>query len=428
MVREHEAAPRSTSEINMASTRFENDIREIISSAQSVLSGFRDTIMSHADKDGGGHEFVIVLHRLYELLQSEDFERIIRKNDYKSIQPLRSLLNDLRSQLPNGVDHPPRGVTHGHLINLRDLGVTLETLSRTEQLTPDETYRFRSNAVALVRAIEDCMGDATEGSVRSRRRLLGEAQNDAELLRAQLTTSRTELEIQAERAKAAELRTARLVAQAVQLESKLSELTEKVATYEGTESTLDDLIKKAHEQQSEIAKVRDDVQTLAADAADNVMASNYGGMARNHAKKERFFRWAALSFFTVSSIGAALIAWNVGWFSSEVDADSQLGLWTSMAKKLLVAGGLAAIGFYFARLSSHHRKIEVWSSSLGVQLKTLESYLGGIKDEDLKDSIREKFASLTFGGPPHLESSKISSSDRHALSEMATTITSALKT
>lgn len=260
-------------------------------------------------------------------------------------------------------------------------------------------------------------------------RRLEQAHSDADLLRAQLGTTQTELEIRDELVKSAEMQTRRMVSQIDHLDSMISELGAKVAAYSQTEDHLKGLIADANENKSAISKIRDEVQTLAADAADNVMAANYGTMAEQHRKKERFFRWAALVLFGISTIGAALIAWNVGWFATAVDENSSLEFWSSVIKKLLVAGGLAGIGFYFSRLASHHRKIEVWSSSLGVQLKTLESYLGGIKDEALKDSIREKFAGLTFGGPPQLHSSNVNSTgpDAKSLTEMVTAISAAIR-
>jgi DNA-binding ferritin-like protein len=260
-------------------------------------------------------------------------------------------------------------------------------------------------------------------------RYVENSESETELLRAQLETSQTELDIHAERAKAAEMRAEQLSSHVNRLHKAVSDLETKVIEYAETEVTMNSMVDLALDEKAQITKIRDEVQTLAASAADNVMAGNYEKLAEDHTKKELFFRSAALILFGVSTVGAALIAWNVGWFGTTAAGNSPLEFWSSVVKKMLVAGGLAGIGLYCSRLASHHRRIEVWSRSLGVQLKTLESYLGGIKDETLKDSIREKFAGLTFGGPPQLDTTSkgVQANDAKAITEIATAVTTALR-
>lgn len=311
---------------------------------------------------------------------------------------------------------------------LRNFYNLLELLAVPTGGSARASLEFRAEAARLQEAIEHYSLQSAENSrVQEIHWRLEQSQKESGLLRAQLDSSQTELEIREERARSAELRAKQLDNQVSRLDAAFTELNQKVIGYTETELMLDRLVETANEEKAEITKIRDDAQTLAATAADNVMAANYGTMAIQHAQKEKFFRWAALLLFSISTIGASLIAWNVGWFGTPVTGESQIELWSGVAKKLLVAGGIAGIGLYFSRLASHHRKIEVWSSSLGVQLKTLESYLSGIKDEKLKDAIREKFADLTFGGPPKLHSSADKGPDAKALSELATAITTAIR-
>jgi hypothetical protein len=305
-------------------------------------------------------------------------------------------------------------------------GIMLESGTRNRIMISD----FRKEVSDFTRALNNYSKPSRDDVLDQEvGRYLENTQNENELLRARLETNQTELEINEERAISAEMRAEKLSTHVKQLGQALTTLEAKVTEYAQTESTMSELVSSAIDEKEQITKIRDEVQTLAASAADNVMAGNYEKLADDHAEEERFFRMAALILFGVSTTGAALIAWNVGWFGTMTDGSSPLEFWSSVVKKMLVAGGLAGIGLYCSRLASHHRRIEVWSRSLGVQLKTLESYLGGIKDENLKDSIREKFAGLTFGGPPRLESTSKSgqSDDTKAITELATAIATALR-
>lgn len=245
-----------------------------------------------------------------------------------------------------------------------------------------------------------------------------------DLLNAQIRRYRTEVEIEKERAKLAERQVEQLASRVEELTSNVVKLSSAVETYRSTEETIVSLIPAAKAQVDEIRSIRDAAQTLAASAADNVMSANYGQMAIIHAKKETHFRWTASILFGAATLGTIFVALDFGPFGVDWSTvnNSTGEVWWSLIKKLLVAGGIAGIGVYFSRLAHHHRRIEVWSSSLSVQLQTLESYLEGIQDENLKDTIREKFAGLTFGGPPSFNTRASTKAEAQSVLDIATAI------
>lgn len=405
------------------------NIRELASKVREMfLKTLENAASVHSTKD------LIALSEvtraMHGILNADSFYDIVARGNYNVQLKTAAALERLAFELG-----PIRGMDEITALFRPEISSTLKNFyDHVESLAADlggsarASLAFREQIERLREAVELYnLQSAEDSRVQEIQWRLEKSQKESGLLRAQLDSSQTELRIREERARSAELRAEQLDVLVSRLESDFHKLNVKVKQYADTEQKLSGLLQAATEQRAEITKIRDEVQTLAADAADNVMAANYGTMASNHARKERFFRWAALLLFAISTLGASLIAWNIGWFDSRGSGDSQTYLWSEVAKKLLVAGGLAGIGLYFSRLASHHRKIEVWSSSLGVQLKTLESYLSGIKDEELKDAIREKFAGLTFGGPPKLVSSAAKGLDAKSIAELAAAINVAIR-
>ena len=409
--------------------------KDVVSAAHRVASLIVELVQALELSSEDSEEFPalgMIPKNLTRLFGSDSFRRVFNRSEPEQKQNVASAVDEIINFLhhENRVDRHIR-FRETLTSQLKVLVAALLQLDDAEEgLSPNTVGNFRNKVVSLMKAV-DTYEDAEPYSttVRMKRRMEQNTSN-ANLLRAKLDTSQTELKIREERARAAEMRAQQLASELEQLHASIAALEAKVIDYSATEAHLKNLVSKANAEKSEITAIRDQAQTLAADAADNVMARSYGAMAKNHAKKERLFRWTAFLFFIASTIGAFLIAWNINWLDAPAVAySSPSDFWSGAARKLLVAGGLAGIGFYFSRLASHHRKIEVWSSSLGVQLRTLESYLGGIKGDDVKDTIREKFAALTFGGPPELNSSTANTKvpDAKAMTELATALTTALR-
>jgi len=247
---------------------------------------------------------------------------------------------------------------------------------------------------------------------------------DRELLQARLDTSETKRRIAEEKAAQARRQTENLGNKVGQLISVVNELERKSAADVEARSKFEALVALANRTVDEIGHIKKTAESLSSEAADNVMSGNYGQLAKDHENSELKFRAAAFFLFGIASVGAALVAWNVGWFGYE---QLNVPIWVSFAKKISVSLGIAGIGLYSSRLAAHHRRLAVWSKSLGVQLKTLESYLAGISDDRLKDGIREQFAKLTFSGPPDLILTMKGRGDERIVSAVAGAVADSLR-
>lgn len=287
--------------------------------------------------------------------------------------------------------------THNDNDEVSDLQVLSNSLQRTLQKI-DSRYIHNPDESRLI--------DNDSGVQREER----------DLLRAKLDTSETKRRIAEEKATQARRQTENLSQRVGQLISVVDELERKVAEDAETRSNFEKLIHSAHHTVEELERIKKVAESLASEAADDVMSGNYGQLAIDHEKSEFKFRTAALLLFGFSALGAALIAWNIGWFGY---SQSDGSVWLNLTKKISVSLGIAGIGLYCSRLAAHHRRLAVWSKSLGVQLKTLESYLAGISDDRLKDGIREQFAKLTFSGPPDLLSPSKGNGDERVISAIA---------
>lgn len=344
-------------------------------------------------------DFHLVLELCSDLLSWPDLPDRLARTAPSVILKVELVLDELNRALSLAAYERPNEESLTRIVSgAASLAPLFEMLSRKSRKSDDHSSDFRKLSIQFRELIT-----SQESKYRySENELIVESAKsihevELDLLKAKLDTSETRRRIADEKATQARKQTENLGNQVSRLMLVVEELEHRFSNNVQRTADLESLIKKANASVDEITHIKKNAETLASEAADDVMSGNYGQLASDHESSEKKFRIAALALFFSAALAAALVAWNVGWFGQ----DSQEGtVWLGLLKKMAVSIGIAGIGLYCSRLATHHRQLAVWSKSLGVQLKTLESYLAGISDDRLKDEIRERFASLTFSGPP----------------------------
>lgn len=137
-------------------------------------------------------------------------------------------------------------------------------------------------------------------------------------------------------------------------------------------------------------------QTQAADALTN----NYGEFSRLHHKSHIWFRRGTLAFIVLTVLFGVLT--SAGVFGGSPGSMN----WQEIAWHFAVLAGGTSVATYFARQAAHHRSLENWASSIEVQLRTFDAYLGSVAGSDQEHLIRAEFARRVFGPQPEPGSSR----------------------
>lgn len=161
------------------------------------------------------------------------------------------------------------------------------------------------------------------------------------------------------------------------------------------------------ERRAEMAVTRTEAAASAASAAagttgEAALSAHYDSLAREEKNAANVFRW--LTTFLALTAGGTALGFVLGAGSGISWLDIQSGDYVHLLQRALLIGGVLGLAGYFARQAHQHRSMANWAGSLAVQLRTFESYLSPINDEDVKNELRKSFGSRVFGDHPSIRS------------------------
>jgi hypothetical protein len=151
---------------------------------------------------------------------------------------------------------------------------------------------------------------------------------------------------------------------------------------------LSDAVEEAQQATSEAKRAAKAAREAVAGLAANRLSKTYS----QYAKTESTFAWGFLGAAIVITIGVGIYA-----FLSEVPAELSISQAIQHIATLAVALGLAG---FLANQSGRHRTNATWSQVVGVQLTTLDDYLGPVESPEARDQMRLMFAARAFGSAP----------------------------
>lgn len=134
---------------------------------------------------------------------------------------------------------------------------------------------------------------------------------------------------------------------------------------------------------------------------ESALASHYDSLAKDEHAAATLFRW--LTAFLALIAGGGALAFVLGAGSGVPWLDIQAGDYVHLVQRGLLIAAILGLAGYFARQAHQHRSMANWSGSLAVQLKTFESYLSPIEDDEVKNELRRTFAARVFGDHPALK-------------------------
>lgn len=116
----------------------------------------------------------------------------------------------------------------------------------------------------------------------------------------------------------------------------------------------------------------------------------------DYSKSEGRFAWG----FNTAAVSLVVVTIVVA-LKQRVPADYSLSQSIQHVAIFAIALGLAG---YLAKQGSRHRTNATWSKVVSVQLSTLDSYLGPVKNDETRDKMRLLFANRAFGSAPDVPS------------------------
>lgn len=178
-----------------------------------------------------------------------------------------------------------------------------------------------------------------------------------------------------------------------------------------SESKLDRIIQDSTHKHSEILGLYELVAT------DSV-ASGYIRTAGEQERQANFWRWLALVFMV------AIVFWLLYVFFSAPAFDYGNGEWIRYLPSIGITAVLAFGAAYSSQQSTKHRNMENRVRWFALQVKAIDPFIFGLKEEDqasLKSDLSKKLFGVTH------EDEKIDVIEHHGLSTIVKSIVSILK-
>lgn len=164
---------------------------------------------------------------------------------------------------------------------------------------------------------------------------------------------------------------------------------------------LDRLADRAERAVSRTEAAAEAASAAAGVAGEAVLSAHYDSLAKDERAAANLFRW--LTTFLALVAGGAALGFVLGSGSGIPWLDIQAGDFVHLLQRGLLVGGVLGLAGYFARQAHQHRSMANWAGSLAVQLKTFESYLSPISDDQVKNELRRLFAARVFGDHPAMK-------------------------
>jgi hypothetical protein len=131
-------------------------------------------------------------------------------------------------------------------------------------------------------------------------------------------------------------------------------------------------------------------KTAAGITGDVVLSTFFGNYARDELRTAQLFRVA-----TICSIGATVVLSVLFLLLHTAFTD-----WNIFVPRLTLLAGIAALGTYYARQSSQHRRVGNWAKALHVQLQAFSAFMEPITDDGTRNEIFTAFSARVLGSPP----------------------------
>ncbi|GHD50721.1 hypothetical protein D9V29_11780 [Mycetocola manganoxydans] len=129
----------------------------------------------------------------------------------------------------------------------------------------------------------------------------------------------------------------------------------------------------------------------------------FGNYADSELRTANYFRLATIAVI----IGAITIA-----FTRAPESTDSL---TTLAYRLAVLAGVAALGTYLGRQAGHHRRLGAWARGLEVQTKSFPAFMSPVTDDATRNTIYETFSRRVLSAPP--EAAKSAQTDANPMLE-----------
>lgn len=178
---------------------------------------------------------------------------------------------------------------------------------------------------------------------------------------------------------------------AQQVEKLNEEATKRTAELNKYRTIAEKAAALADQAQQSYASVQAQQEVLNEEDSKNALIKHFEDFHESHNKKSTRYFWVGITVLSTVAIFAVIYAF--------VLADEPFS-WPTLAWKLAVVAGGSAIGTYLLRQSNYHRRLSVWSDTVGVQLQTFTPYIQLIGEESARDQLRMEFARRVFGNEP----------------------------
>ncbi|MDL4814421.1 hypothetical protein [Actinomadura opuntiae] len=167
-----------------------------------------------------------------------------------------------------------------------------------------------------------------------------------------------------------------------------SDYWERRATFLADELRTARALSRADLAATEAEESLNNVRSIAQQAAEAGLGSDFAEYASRHNKAANVLR---LTVIAITLLIASFLAWSLGHEVHKLT-------WLELMRRLSITLPFGALAAYLAREANAHRNRANEAGGIAVRLLTIESYTASLS-EDMRDQIRGEFGKWIFGAP-----------------------------
>lgn len=158
-------------------------------------------------------------------------------------------------------------------------------------------------------------------------------------------------------------------------------------------------------ERAEVAATKSESASSKAVAAASETGSNTFRKSFQTYAKEQTESAAVFRGWTIAMLTAAILVgvmFVFGW-DTRVLGTTPANEWHSVAYRLAILGGLAALAGYLGRQAGHHRRNGDWATAMDVQLQAFPGFVAPVEDRNTQNAIYLAFSARVLGAPPDVK-------------------------